>query len=221
LLALTGLNPTTLHKAANTLPPLLHDLTPTTHHHTTNRTTHHHTTNQDTNPPLTQHLSTLPHEEREQTLLNLIRTQVATVLGHTDTNTIDPTHAFQDMGFDSLTAIELRNHLNNTTGLRLPTTLVFDHPNPTALATHLLRQIKVETVSPADSVIEELGRLRAAVQSAAADPSAYESVAGQLRELLDVAEQASGRTRADEVPPADDLDDASDEELFALLDELN
>ncbi|MGW3014394.1 beta-ketoacyl synthase N-terminal-like domain-containing protein, partial [Streptomyces sp. NPDC001219] len=165
LLALTGLNPTTLHKAANTLPPLLHDLTPTTHRTTppTSRPT-----NQDTNPPLTQHLSTLPHEEREQALLNLIRTQVATVLGHTDTNTIDPTHAFQDMGFDSLTAIELRNHLNNTTGLRLPTTLVFDHPNPTALATHLASEL---------FGMEESGAVAVTADSASMEPIAIVGMA--------------------------------------------
>ncbi|MFD5575438.1 acyl carrier protein, partial [Streptomyces cadmiisoli] len=129
--------------------------------------------------------------------------------------------AFQDLGFDSLTAVELRNQLNKTTGLRLPSTLVFDHPNTTALATYLRDQIKVEKVSPADAVVEQLGRLKTVIRSAAADPAAYESLAGQLRELLGVADEVNGRTRADATPDDNDLDAASDAELFALIDDLD
>ncbi|WP_435219231.1 acyl carrier protein, partial [Streptomyces sp. bgisy034] len=108
-----------------------------------------------------------------------------------------------------------------TTGLRLPTTLVFDHPNPTALALHLRDQIKVEKVSPADTVIKELGRLKAVIRSASADPAGYESLAEQLRELLVVADEASGRAPDDAGPDDSDLDAASDAELFALIDELD
>ncbi|WP_345702242.1 type I polyketide synthase, partial [Streptomyces avermitilis] len=71
----------------------------------------------------------------------LVRSHIATVLGHTTPDTIPPDRAFRDLGFDSLTAVELRNRLSRTTGLRLPTTLAFDHPNPTTLTHHLHTQL--------------------------------------------------------------------------------
>ncbi|WP_187370196.1 beta-ketoacyl reductase, partial [Streptomyces boluensis] len=178
-------------------------------------------------PALAQRLAMLSETERGRALTDLVRTQVATVLGHGDSTTIDADRAFQELGFDSLTAVELRNQLNQATGLKLPTTLVFDHPNPTALATYLRQQISVEEASAADPVLAELGRLEAAVRDASADAEAYDLITTRLRDLLDVAETASGARQAAEGADAadddldDDLDDASDEELFALINGLD
>ncbi|MFF1702826.1 type I polyketide synthase [Streptomyces sp. NPDC058252] len=89
-------------------------------------------------PSLSHRLAGLTAEEQEDMLVDLVRAEVATTLDYGDAHAVDGRRGFKELGIDSLTAVELRNRLNKTTGLRLPATLVFDHPNPLAVA-HLLR----------------------------------------------------------------------------------
>ncbi|MDT7789039.1 MAG: hypothetical protein QOF58_7458, partial [Pseudonocardiales bacterium] len=83
---------------------------------------------------LVQRLSAMAPEARLVSLLELVRNEVAAVLGHDGVAAVDPAKAFQDLGFDSLTAVDLRNRLTGVTGLRLPSTLIFDYPTSAVLA---------------------------------------------------------------------------------------
>ncbi|MGW5638257.1 SDR family NAD(P)-dependent oxidoreductase, partial [Streptomyces sp. NPDC003832] len=86
-------------------------------------------------------LAALPARDRERAVVDAVRGQVAGALGHASPQRVDPERPFKELGFDSLTAVDLRNRLIAHTGLRLPTTLVFDYPTTTALGRHLLTRL--------------------------------------------------------------------------------
>jgi len=97
--------------------------------------------------PLEQRMAALPPAEREQAVLDLVRTHVAAVR-HDDPGSVEIERGFTEMGLDSLAAIELRNRLQSATGLRLPATLMFDYPSPSVLAGFLLAELSPESPEP-------------------------------------------------------------------------
>ncbi|MGC9543166.1 SDR family NAD(P)-dependent oxidoreductase, partial [Streptomyces sp. UG1] len=101
----------------------------------------------DRTPSWADRLVALAEDERERALLDLVRTQVALVLGHVTPDAVDGDRAFKDLGLDSSLAVELRNRLSATTGLRLPTGLTFNHPTPAALVRYLLAEL-TKTATP-------------------------------------------------------------------------
>ncbi|WP_430792099.1 SDR family oxidoreductase, partial [Actinoplanes sp. G11-F43] len=97
-------------------------------------------------------LAAMSATERRRVVIELVRASATAVLGYESGEEIPAERAFRDVGFDSLTAVELRNRLNTATGVRLPATVIFDHPNPTALAEEILTRLLGATSRQVTSV---------------------------------------------------------------------
>jgi polyketide synthase 12 len=136
---------------------------------------------------LAARLAGLPADEQERVVLEEVRVQAAAVLGHAGAAAVDPQRLFRELGFDSLTAVELRNRLARVTGLRLPAALAFDYPTPIALAGYLLKTMRPAdpaVASPGVRALAALTRLEQELQALVPGDDDRRQVEQRLRQLL-------------------------------------
>ncbi|VBA57765.1 type I polyketide synthase [Mycobacterium attenuatum] len=159
---------------------------------------------------LAARLRSLSPEQRHRELAGVVCSNAATVLGRSNNADVDARRSFQDLGFDSLTAVELRNRLKTATGLTLSPTLIFDYPTPAALAEHLDSRLAVGTPDEADRMTrcnDVAGQLDRLISQGDWAPEDKARLADRLHALL-------AQLSAD-----DDITTASESQLFAILDE--
>jgi polyketide synthase 12 len=138
---------------------------------------------------LLQRLDGLPEDEQHAVLLDLVRSHIATVLGNTTPEAIDPDKAFQELGFDSLSAVEMRNRLKAATGLALSPTLIFDYPNSAALAGHFRQELVGASTAQPERAAPGEAELQRVVSSI---PIKRLRQAGVLDLLLSLAHETNG-----------------------------
>jgi polyketide synthase 12 len=163
---------------------------------------------------LARRLASVPPGERTRVVLDVVRENAAVVLGHGDASEIAASLPFRDLGFDSLTAVELRNRLSAVTELALPATMAFDYPTPGTLSEHLLRQMMGAPEDPEDARLRDV--IRAIPMSRLRD-------AGLLDVLLKLAgtpADGNGNGNGDTTPGAD-IDELSSDDLIRMALEEN
>ncbi|MEV6280265.1 SDR family NAD(P)-dependent oxidoreductase [Nocardia sp. NPDC051832] len=140
-----------------------------------------------------ERVSALAEAERLPMLLGVVRAQMAIVLGHDGPDAIDPAGNFRELGFDSLAAVEARNRLNTLTGLRLPATVIFDHPTPATLARYLLHELLESHGATSGAPTRSPEATREGTDLPAAAPVAPDqSLVGVIRQAIESNRLSSG-----------------------------
>jgi acyl carrier protein len=168
-----------------------------------------------TTADLRAELAELAADEQRQRVTDLVCAEAAVVLGHTTAEPVRADREFRQLGFDSLTAVELRNQLGGATGLRLPSTMVFDHPTPEKLAGFLLAELLDDLGPAVPPLTAELDRLEAALAAAGPGEADRAGVAARLRQLLN---RLNGTANGGGADVTEQIQAAGTDEILAFID---
>ncbi|MFF2940311.1 type I polyketide synthase [Streptomyces niveus] len=161
-------------------------------------------------------LTGLTAGERDRALQELVCGQAATVLGHGSADGVEATAAFRDLGFDSLSSVDLRNRISAAAGVPLPATLIFDYATPAALAKYLGTELAGAEES-VDSVLAELDRLAARLADLSAEDLQEGRVSSRVRAVLNGLDERAARPDGGPAV-AGQLEEASADDVFAFID---
>jgi polyketide synthase 12 len=179
---------------------------------------------------LAARLAALGADEQHQVLLEILRAQTALVLGITAPQGIDAHRSFRDLGFDSLTAVELRNRLNAATGLQFPATMIFDYPTPDHLAGRMAAELGGAPRGGEDketlvvTAFADLERIEAGLDGILADEAVRSRLEARLRGLLTALGAAGVGAiggiggEANGAGLVDTIQAASDDDMFDFID---
>jgi len=165
---------------------------------------------------LADRLLGLTRDDADRTVIELVRARAAEVLGHDRPNAIDPDRGFLELGFDSLAAVEFRNSLGAATGLRLPATLIYDHPSPAAVA-RFVRSELTDVLPDTPSLEAELARFEALMDDTVPDEGERGRITVRLQALMSRWNATYGAAGAEPAPR--DVTSATADELFDILDD--
>ncbi|WP_406473765.1 SDR family NAD(P)-dependent oxidoreductase [Streptomyces platensis] len=166
---------------------------------------------------LRDRLTEVPAAERTAVVLELVRNHTAMVLGHSGADMVSADQSFSELGFDSLTAVELRNGLHAATGLRLPATLVFDYPTSTALANHILTALVDDEPDAVAAALATLTKLENALLTLETESRERTTITKRLERAL--SRYRDGGPAADQRETHSDIRDASADELLDYFDQ--
>jgi candicidin polyketide synthase FscD len=161
--------------------------------------------------PLSQRLEGLSRVEQERVLTDLVRAEAAAVLGYSSVDAVPAERAFKDLGFDSLTAVDLRTRLNTATGLKLPATLVFDYPTPMVLA-DFVRSKAVDEQTDYAIALAELKKLQGVLSRIAWNSEERFDITSRLESIGQELRAQNDDTGADQ-----DFESATDDEMFDFV----
>jgi len=152
-------------------------------------------------------------------LLDLVRTHVAELMGYDSPSGVEPAKSFENLGFDSVAAVDLRSRLSAATGRKLPSTMVFDHATPAALADFLHGELCGGTADGGTpAVLAELERFKEMVAALSPEEVRRYRIAAQLQTVVARLSEVPGGPDAESAPLGEKLGAASADDVFDFID---